>query len=83
MNYRILGNVSSGLAGAALVTVVASFMDFPGASLESASLLLLTSLIGFGVSRFYQITDHLVSTTISGGTVSGDDEIFRRADSKQ
>lgn len=66
MNYRVMGGLSSGTAGATPIFFIAHFMDMGGATLEAAVLMLLTSIIGFGVTRYYQVTESMIVTSSNG-----------------
>ena len=71
MNHKIIGSLSSSVLGASFVVFIACFSGHSGATIEGAATLLLASFVGFGVSRFYQATEHMVSIAGDGGFASG------------
>lgn len=66
MNHKFFRMLSSSTLGASFIFFVAYFMGRDGATVEGAATLLLASIVGFGVTRFYQVTEHMVSVASDG-----------------
>ena len=66
MNHKIIETLSSGLVGMSGVVFIAFVLGYAGATIEGAAILLLVSFVGFGVSRFYQVTEHMVFAVVNG-----------------
>lgn len=71
MNHKVIGSLSSGVLGVSVIVFIACFSGHSEATIEGAATLLLASIMGFGVSRYYQVTEHMVSIAGNGGFAKG------------